>query len=107
MAARLNLGVISCSSSKSFPPISPPMFVSPVIFPPGRARLATSPVPTGFRATRHHDRNGAGGFLEGKGRARNICHNDVHFQADKLGYEIRVPLTSTLRRPIDKSDVLT
>src|SRR5436309_337471 len=47
MATRLSLGVISFSSSKSFPPNSPPTFVSPVTFPPGRARLATSPVATG------------------------------------------------------------
>jgi ABC-type uncharacterized transport system substrate-binding protein len=41
---RVRLGVLSLSSSKSFPPDSPPMFVSPVTFPPGRARLTTSPV---------------------------------------------------------------
>ena len=47
IATRVSFGTTSFSSSKVFPPVSALMFVSPVTFPPGRAKLATSPVPTG------------------------------------------------------------
>src|SRR5262249_42289946 len=35
------------------------------------------------------------------------CHNDVHLQTDQLGDEIGIALPLALRRPIDKTDVLT
>ena len=41
------LGTISLSSSNRFPSISGEIEVTPVMFPPGRARLVTSPVATG------------------------------------------------------------
>jgi hypothetical protein len=41
------LGTASFRSSSRFPPSSGAMKVNPVMFPPGRARLATSPLPTG------------------------------------------------------------
>jgi hypothetical protein len=47
MATRVGLGTISLSSSRVFPPNSPLKLVNPVMFPPGRARLATNPNPTG------------------------------------------------------------
>jgi hypothetical protein len=41
------LGSTSLSSSKRFPSISGEIEVTPVMFPPGRAKLATRPVATG------------------------------------------------------------
>ena len=45
------LGIDSLSSSSRFPLSSLVSFVSPVIFPPGRAKLSTSPVATGSIVT--------------------------------------------------------
>jgi hypothetical protein len=45
--SRVNLGKVSFSNSSRFPAKSEAMFVSPVIFPPGRARLVMIPVATG------------------------------------------------------------
>src|SRR5262249_4227104 len=46
-ATRLTLGAISLSISSHFPISGKSMNVKPVMFPPGRARLATKPCPTG------------------------------------------------------------
>ena len=46
-ATRESLGTISLRSSSCFPLISGPRVANPVMFPPGRARLATNPFPTG------------------------------------------------------------
>ena len=46
-ATRPSLGTISFRSSSCFPLISGARVDKPVIFPPGRARLATKPLPTG------------------------------------------------------------
>src|SRR5262245_6734891 len=50
MATRRILGTVSLSSSSCLATISRPALPDiPVTFPPGRARLAMSPVPTGSR----------------------------------------------------------
>ena len=46
-ATRESLGTISFKSSSCFPLISGERVAKPVMFPPGRARLATNPLPTG------------------------------------------------------------
>jgi hypothetical protein len=43
----LALGIISCSTSSCFGPVSPLSTATPVALPPGRLRLPTSPVSTG------------------------------------------------------------
>ena len=50
-ATRESPGTTSLSSSSRFPSSSWTIVVEPVTFPPGRARLATSPVPTASPAT--------------------------------------------------------
>ena len=44
---RLTRGAISLSISSHFPPISASKIANPVMLPPGRAKLATKPLPTG------------------------------------------------------------
>ena len=44
---RLTPGAISLSSVSHFPIVGKSMRVKPVMLPPGRARLATKPCPTG------------------------------------------------------------
>ena len=46
------------------------------MFPPGRARLATTR-PNGVTIKRHNDRNLSGGFLGGTGCRRTIRDEDV------------------------------
>src|SRR3954462_4970452 len=46
-ATQFTLGATFFSSCSHFPPISGSKFANPVRFPPGRARLATKPTPTG------------------------------------------------------------
>ena len=42
------VGVISLGTSNHFPPIAGSKCMNPVTLPPGRARLATKPLPTGL-----------------------------------------------------------
>jgi len=51
IAARATRGAISFSSSSHFPLIPYSNIVNPVALPPGRARLATKPAPTGSITT--------------------------------------------------------
>src|SRR4029434_2861399 len=46
-ATRETVGIASVRRCRRFAPASGPMMLLPVIFPPGRARLGTSPVRTG------------------------------------------------------------
>ena len=46
-ATRESFGTVSLRSSRRFPLISGARVDNPVMFPPGRARLATKPFPTG------------------------------------------------------------
>jgi hypothetical protein len=46
-ATREMPGTASLISSNRFPRVSIPMTLTPVLLPPGRARLVTSPIPTG------------------------------------------------------------
>ena len=70
MPTRERFGSISFSNSNRLPKISlPASAASPVTFPPGRARLATSPVPTGSTLLDHDDRDGRG-RLHGRNRDR-------------------------------------
>src|SRR5437868_12836024 len=52
----------------------------PVIFPPGRARLATTPLPTAC----HHNGNRASCVFGGNGRWRTACHDNVYLDTDWL-----------------------
>ena len=49
-ATRDSLGSTESSKSTSLAPVSPPILESPVILPPGRARLFTNPPRTGSAA---------------------------------------------------------
>ena len=79
-ATRLRAGTTSRNSSSLRPPRSVCMFDRPVTLPPGRARLATSPVPTGSPA-----------------EAKTIGIVDVAFLTDMVAAVPAVTMTSTLR----------
>ena len=57
------------------------MLDNPVTLPPGRARLMTSPAPTGSAAeTKTMDRLGR--LLGGQGMGLATCHDDVNLERD-------------------------
>ena len=60
---RASLGTASLSISSLLVFSSVPKFEKPVTLPPGRARLATRPAPTGSASVRHHDGDGSSRFL--------------------------------------------
>ena len=59
-ATRESLGTISLRSSSRFPLNSGRRVANPVMFPPGRARLATKPLPTGSLSSDHDNGNCSG-----------------------------------------------
>ena len=88
-ATRESLGTISLRSSSRFPLSSGASVDNPVMLPPGRARLATSPLPTGSPALRHNDGNRAGCVLGSTGCCRTTA----------------VTMMSTLRRTSSAASV--
>ena len=76
------------------------------MFPPGRARLATSP----FRQDRHprHDNgNCLGRFLGGTGRRRTDRDDDIDLESHQLGRERRADDRVSLRIALLDDDVLS
>ena len=67
---RASLGTASLSTSSLLVFSSVPKLENPVTLPPGRARLATKPAPTGSASVRHHDGNGSSRFLRRQRRRR-------------------------------------
>ena len=67
------------------------MMVSPVIFPPGRARLETSPVPTGSAAAANTMGIVALAFLAAKTAWLPDGDDDVNFETDQFGCKVRQP----------------
>ena len=90
------LGTASLSSSSAFPSSSRQIVDIPVMFPPGRARLGTSPAPTGSptRPTTHRD--GRGRLLGRHGGRRTHRDDHVNLEANQLRGELRQTLESTL-----------
>ena len=65
-----------------------------MIFPPGRARLATKP---GDRiADAHHDNRDVLVACLAARIARGPCDNNIDFETDKLGQQGRQPLEISL-----------
>ena len=77
---------------------------SPVMLPPGRARLATKPLSTGPARGGEHDGNAAGGALRRLGRGRPMRRDDFDFRPHQLGGEAgrRSALLSAKRHSMSK-----
>ena len=81
--------------------------VTPVAFPPGWLRLDTSPMVTGSRAKREHDRDGRGRRLGGERGGVAAGRRDHHHRTfHECGREPRQPVVSALRPLIVDHDVL-
>jgi hypothetical protein len=80
-------GTVSASSSKRFPLSSTLLANTPVIFPPGCARLATKPSFTGSPRS-HHNGNRAGRFRGGTECWATYPDDDVDLKTDQLSRQI-------------------
>ena len=88
-------GTVSLSSSSRFPLKPMHRSLVPVTFPPGRARLATRPSPTGSLAAAKT----IGMVVVAAwrpGRWRILGHDNVRLEPDQLGRERREPLVPPL-----------
>jgi hypothetical protein len=77
----------------------------PVIFPPGRGRLATRPVPTGSRV-RHDDWDFARRLLRRLSGGREPSDDYIDFETDQLGGQFGKPVDLSFCRSKLKSNVL-
>ena len=87
-ARRESPGTACLRSSSRLPSNSGPRIVNPVTFPPGRARLATSPEANGIGSCRHNDGNGLSRFYGRKGAGCACRHDDVGVETDQLGRQV-------------------
>src|SRR5712664_3468263 len=80
--------------------------VNPVMFPPGRARLATRPLPTGSAAnvTTGDGRSRSLGSL---GSRRRRGHNNVHLEPNELGRQGGELILPVCRPAVLDDDVLS
>ena len=75
------------------------------MFPPGRARLAMSPSPTGSLDDCHDDGDRRGRLLGRSDHRIRSGHDDVHLEPHQLGRERGKPLVLSVREPALDHDV--
>src|SRR5215510_3248126 len=105
MATRRILGTVSLSSSSCLANSSRPALPdTPVTFPPGRARLAMSPLRANVN---HNDGDRLGGVLGCRRCLRpRRCDDQVHLEPDQLGRQVGQPVDPTLRISIVDDNIL-
>src|SRR5262245_56501715 len=103
MATRVTVGTAAFSSSICFPAIvGLTLPVTPVMFPPGRARVATNPFPTGSVTPDHHDRDRACRLLGSNGILIGGHDDHIDLGADEVRRQPRKSLVLSLRdSPLD------
>src|SRR5438045_8217885 len=104
IAKRDSFGASVCSMSRRLALRSEAISELPVAFPPGRARLATRPTPTGS-AMAPNDRDRARGLLGGKAGGRSHRHDNVHMLTDQVCREFVQALWLPLREFAHHDDV--
>ena len=77
------------------------------MFPPGRARLATSPRPTGSAAPTKTMGIVVVACLAARALATPTARMQIHRQADQLGREVGEPVEVPLRIAVLKGDMLS
>ena len=98
-------GTTSFSNSSRFPFKSLVSLVSPVIFPPGRAKLSTMPVATGSRC--HHNNGNRLGCLLGCKDRMVQRDKDINLELHEFSYEIRNLVPLSLNVAILNQDVFS
>src|SRR5512138_3228960 len=92
MATRETLGRAPLSISRRLAARSGATELIPVTFPPGRARLATSPLAHRIAGVHHDDGDGTGRRLSRLGRGRGRRDEDVHVEASELDGQVGKPV---------------
>src|SRR5215831_12246109 len=105
-------GSPSARPASAAPVLSPTSWseirAGPVILPPGRARLATSPAATGVSGAGEKDRDLLGRSLGSLSRRHtSMRHDDVDFQTDQLRGKVEKPFWLPLRPTVLNRDALT
>ena len=99
-------GTISLSSWSNLPWCSwPGSEVSPVIFPPGRAKLWMKPWRTGSRGKDHDDRNGRSRLLRRDDRWIRSDDDHIHRNLNEFRCECRQPVHDAACPAILKGDI--
>src|SRR4029434_213325 len=107
MATRRSLGTVSLSSSSCLATHSRPALPdTPVTFPPGRARLAMSPVPTGSRTAIMTMGDRLGGGLRCRHFSRSQRYDEVDIEPDQLGRQVGQLVDRILRISIVDDNIL-
>ena len=106
MATRETVGSTSLRNSSCFPTSSGARAASPVTLPPGRARLATRPLPTGSLTPTITMGIVVVACLAASAAGVSPHHQDVHLETDQLGREGREPLVLPCRHAVLHDEVL-
>ena len=83
------------------------MFDRPVMFPPGRERLATNPLPTGIASPYHDNRNAGSRLLGSLNGGRAASQDDIHFHTSQFCRQAGKALVLTLCPAVLDNNVLT
>jgi hypothetical protein len=75
------------------------------MFPPGRARLATTPLPDGIAHGADDDRNRGARPLGGERGGRSASHDDFDLEADQFGQQIGKALGLAIGPPVLEDQV--
>ena len=107
MPKRERFGSVSFSNSNRLPKISPPASTaSPVTFPPGRARLATSPALTGSRPVVMTIGMVVVAFMAATVIGLIPVTNDVHAEPDQVCGKRRQPFHLAVGEAVLDDDIL-
>ena len=98
MATRWTFGAICVSISSDFPIMEYSRKLKPVMLPPGRAKFAIKPWPTGSLTKTKDDRDGAGCIPQRRERRRPISHKHVGCQSHQFR-RISANAINIARRP--------
>src|SRR5919106_4705163 len=79
----------------------------PCDVPTGPAEAGHELIPHGISTDRHDDGDRTGRLLGRTGPRRAHGHNDIHWEADEFGHQIRKAFKSSLRPPVLNGDVLS
>ena len=82
------------------------MLVNPVRFPPGRARLSTSPAVNRIRHANKNDGDRSGSVLGCYNSIRRDPDKYVNLETDQFSREAGKPIEVTLRMPVLNGNVL-
>src|ERR1700738_1754630 len=77
-------GAICLSNSSHFVPIPYSKLIKPVELPPGFAKLATRPPPTGSVTPANNDRHGGGRLLQRPQGRSSACEHDLGCERDQF-----------------------